>query len=307
VDGKRQELNAESPRQTLSHIQKLLSSRGIRPKDKLGQNFLIDLNLIDLIVRTAELTRDDLVLEIGTGTGSLTTRLAAEAGAVVSVELDPHIYELARETIGDLSNVRFINADALRNKNELSPAVLTAIDAAKSECDCTQFKLVANLPYAVATPVIANLLIQDRPIERMVATVQSEIAERLTAAPGTSAFGALSVLVQSLAAVSVVRRLGPSVFWPRPKVESAIVRINPDPARRALVGDVPRFRAFLRDLYTHRRKNLRGALSGWPTGRRDKAAVDQLLSELDLPGTIRAEELTIDQHRRLWQAFDKGD
>jgi 16S rRNA (adenine1518-N6/adenine1519-N6)-dimethyltransferase len=307
VDGKRKELNADSPRQTLSHIQKLLSSRGIRPKEKLGQNFLIDLNLIDLIVRTAELTSDDLVLEIGTGTGSLTTRLAAEAGAVVSVELDLHIYELARETIGDLSNVRFINSDALRNKNELSPAVLGAIDAAKSAMRNSHFKLIANLPYAVATPVIANLLIQDRPIERMVVTVQYEIAERLVAAPGTPAFGALSVLVQSLAAVSIVRRLGPSVFWPRPQVESAIVRIDPDPVRRALVGDVPRFRAFLRDLYTHRRKNLRGALSGWPTGRRDKAAVDQLLSNLELPGTIRAEELTIDQHQRLWQAFDQRD
>jgi 16S rRNA (adenine1518-N6/adenine1519-N6)-dimethyltransferase len=291
------------PRQTLSHIQRLLSSRGIRPKDKLGQNFLIDLNLVDLIVRTAELTTDDLALEIGAGTGSLTTRLAAAAGAVVSVELDPQILDLAREQIGDRPNVRLNNCDALRNKNELNPDLLATVDAAMSGFHCSRLKLVSNLPYAVATPVIANLLIQPRPIARMVVTVQCEIADRLMASPGTSAFGAVCVLVQSLASVSLIRRLPPSVFWPQPKVESAIVRIDPDAAKRARIGDVTRFREFLRDLYVHRRKNLRGALSGWPAGRRDKREVDRVLAELELPGTKRAEDLTIEQHHRLWQRF----
>jgi 16S rRNA (adenine1518-N6/adenine1519-N6)-dimethyltransferase len=138
----------------------------------------------------------------------------------------------------------------------------------------------------------------------MVATVQWEIAERLLAQPGTSQFSALSVLVQSLADVALVRKLAPSVFWPRPKVESAIVQIDPHPAKRATIGEVTRFRSFLRDLYTHRRKNLRGALSGWPTGRREKVEVDALLERLALPGTMRAEELTIEQHRELWNAFD---
>jgi 16S rRNA (adenine1518-N6/adenine1519-N6)-dimethyltransferase len=290
-------------RQTLSHIQRELSSRGIRPKNKLGQNFLIDLNLIDLIVRTAELSRDDLALEIGSGTGSLTAKLAAEAGAVVSVELDPIVHSLASDHVRDYSNVRLLNLDALRNKNELNPGVLQAIDAATKDLGCTRLKLVANLPYAVATPVIANLLIQGRPIERMVVTVQWEIAERLTAAPRTSQFSAVSVLVQSLADVSIVRRLAPSVFWPRPKVESAIVRIDPDPQKRARIDDVQSFRDFLRDLYVHRRKNLRGALSGWPSGRREKGAVDQLLAKLELPGTKRAEELSIEQHQELWRAW----
>src|SRR5437773_1476492 len=116
-----------APRQTLSYVKGLLAGRGILPKNKLGQSFLIDLNLIDLVVRTAELTSADLVLEVGTGTGSLTTRLADNAGAVVSVELDPVIHEMAGELLGDRANVRLLRADALRNKNELNPTVIATI------------------------------------------------------------------------------------------------------------------------------------------------------------------------------------
>jgi 16S rRNA (adenine1518-N6/adenine1519-N6)-dimethyltransferase len=293
------------PRQTLSHIQRLLTTHGIRPKNKLGQCFLIDLNLVDLIVRSAELSRDDLVLEVGAGTGSLTARLADSAGAVVSFEIDFSVHALALEQIDDRPNVRLIQCDALRNKNELHPRLIEALDSAQVNFGTTRLKLVANLPYAIATPVIANLLIGDRPIERMVVTVQWEIAERLLAQPGSSQFSAVSVLVQSLANVSLVRKLAPSVFWPRPKVESAIVQIDPQPSKRAKIGDVKRFREFLRDLYTHRRKNLRGALSGWPTGRREKADVDAVLGRLNLPGTMRAEELTIERHQDLWRAFDR--
>jgi 16S rRNA (adenine1518-N6/adenine1519-N6)-dimethyltransferase len=292
-----------SPRQTLSYLRNLLERHGLRPKNKLGQNFLIDLNLLDLIVRTAELTRDDLALEVGSGTGSLTTRLAQEAGAVLSVEIDPHFYELGRAVTAGLPNVVLVHADILKNKNELNPDVLAALDELQQRSGCKRLKLVANLPYVVATPVITNLLLNDRPVERMVVTVQQEIAERLTARPGTSAYGALSVLVQSLADVEIVRRLGPSVFWPRPQVASAIVLLRPSAAKRAHVGDVQRFRHFLRDLYVHRRKNLRGALTGWPGGRRDKAEVDRKLTELGLEGTTRAEDLDLEQHLRLCEAF----
>jgi 16S rRNA (adenine1518-N6/adenine1519-N6)-dimethyltransferase len=292
-----------APRQTLSYVKGLLASRGILPKSKLGQNFLIDLNLIDLVVRTAELTTADLVLEVGTGTGSLTNRLADSAGAVVSVELDPVIHDMAREVTGERANVRLLHADALRNKNELNPAVLAGLAEMRARFSTTRFKLVANLPYAVATPVISNVLLGDEPIERMVVTVQWEIAERLTARVGTSHYGALTVLVQSVAEVEIVRRLAPAVFWPRPQVESAIVLIRPDAGKRAKVGDVQRFRHFLRDLYVHRRKNLRGALAGWPSGRRDKAEVDAKLAALGLPGTTRAEDLDVGQHLQLCAAF----
>ena len=300
-------MDESAPRQTLSYVKALLTSRGLRPKEKLGQNFLIDLNLLDLIVRTAEPNRHDLVLEIGTGTGSLTTRLAEHAGAVLSVELDTAIHELARELVGPLPNVRLMRADALRTKNELNPDVLVALAEMRQAFHCEQVKLVANLPYAVATPVISNLLLSDFPISQMVVTVQWEIAERLMAQPGTADFGALAVLVQSLADVAMVRKLAPAVFWPRPQVESAIVQITPNAAKHAHVADMvasaTAFRVFLRDLYTHRRKNLRGALAGWPSGRREKSDVDRILTELELPGTTRAEDLDVEAHLRLCRAF----
>jgi len=292
-----------STRQTLSYLRGLFEAHGIRPKNKLGQNFLIDLNLLDLLVRTAELTRADLVLEIGSGTGSLSLQLAALAGAVLCVEVDPAFAELTRRAIAGRDNVVLLHADALKNKNELNPELLQALEDLHRQCGCANLKLVANLPYVVATPVIGNLLMSSLRLERMVVTVQLEIAMRLTAEPGTKEYGALSVLVQSLADVELVRRLPASAFWPRPKVESAIVQIRPNEAKRALVGDVLRFRHFLRDLYVHRRKNLRSALAGWPSGRRSREEVDRLLAQLNLSGSVRAEVLDIEQHRRLCDAF----
>jgi 16S rRNA (adenine1518-N6/adenine1519-N6)-dimethyltransferase len=292
-------------RQTLTYLRNLFESRGIRPKNKLGQNFLIDLNLLDVLLRAAELTRADLALEVGSGTGSLTVRLAEAAGAVLSVELDSAFYEMAREAVAGRPNVVLLHADVLHGKNFLNPKVLEALDETKRRFDCERVKLTANLPYAVATPVISNLLLSEIAMERMVVTVQWEIAERLTAAAGTKNYGALAVLVQSLADVEIVRRLPPSVFWPRPKVDSAIVCIRPNAAKRATVGDVHRFRVFLRDLYTHRRKNLRSALAGWPSGRRDKSEVDRKLSELGLDGTVRAEDLDLGQHLKLCAAFNE--
>jgi 16S rRNA (adenine1518-N6/adenine1519-N6)-dimethyltransferase len=292
-----------SDRQTLSYLRNLFTERGIKPKNKLGQNFLIDLNLLDLIVRSAELSKDDLVLEVGSGTGSLTVRLAEQAGALVSVELDPAFARMTDEAVTPRPQVRLFQTDILRNKNELSPEVLAGLTILAQEVGTKRIKLVSNLPYAVATPVISNLLLTDLVVERMVVTVQWEIAERLMARPGTASYGALAVMVQSLAEVSLVRRLPPAVFWPRPQVDSAIVLVRPDAAKRGQVGDVQRFRSFLRDLYTHRRKNLRGALASLAHGDFSKAEVDQKLSELNLPGTTRAEDLDLEQHRRLCGVF----
>jgi 16S rRNA (adenine1518-N6/adenine1519-N6)-dimethyltransferase len=285
-------------------LRNLFDERGIRPKNKLGQNFLIDLNLLDLLVRTAELTRDDLALEVGSGTGGLTARLLEHAGAVVSVEVDPAFAALTDEIVRDhRGRAALVHADVLKNKNELNPVVIEAINDLKRRIGCTRLKLTANLPYAVAVPVVSNLLLSDLGAERMVVTVQWEIAERLTAAPGTKAYGALAVLTQSLADVQVVRRLPPAAFWPRPQVDSAIVLVRPDAAKRAHVGDVARFRAFLRDLYAHRRKNLRGALLGFPGRRFGKPEVDAKLAELGVEGTTRAEALDREQHLRLCAAF----
>jgi 16S rRNA (adenine1518-N6/adenine1519-N6)-dimethyltransferase len=295
--------SGSSPRQTLSYLRSLFQARGIQPKSKLGQCFLIDLNLLQLLVRTAELSRDDLVLEIGTGTGSLTVQLAEHAGAVLSMEVDPVFFALAEEAVSGRDNVTLVQGDVLRNKNEISPELLTVLEDVRRRSGATQVKLVANLPYVVATPVIANLLLSPIDIERMVVTVQLEIALRLIAGPGTKDYGALSVFVQALADVELVRRLAPTVFWPRPAVASAIVQIRPTEMKRRQVGDPLRFRHFLRDLYSHRRKNLRGALTSWPSGRRSREEVDRVLSGLGIEGTIRAETLNVGQHLRLCAAF----
>jgi 16S rRNA (adenine1518-N6/adenine1519-N6)-dimethyltransferase len=292
-----------SPRQTLSYLHRLFESYGLEAKSKLGQNFLIDLNLLDLIVRTAELDRSDAVLEVGTGTGSLTARLADVAGAVVTVEIDKTLQPVAKEVVGERPNVRFLFGDALAKKNELNPDMLAAWDEAAKEKGCPRKKLVANLPYVIATPLVSNLLIARDDIERMVVMVQWEIAERMRAVPNTKDYNALSVLMQSVADVEVVRKVLPTNFHPRPKVDSAIVLIKPNAEKRAKVGDVAKFRAFLRDLYVHRRKNLRQALIGWPTGRKEKADVDAKLAALGLDGTVRSEALDLEQHLRLAAAF----
>ena len=292
-----------SPRQTLSYLRRLFEAHGLEPKGKLGQNFLIDLNLLDFVVRTAELEHTDAVLEVGTGTGSLTTRLADRAGAVVTVEIDKTLQPVARQVIGERANVRFVFGDALAGKNELNPQMLAAWDEATAGAGCTRRKLVANLPYVIATPVVTNLLIARSDIERMVVMVQWEIAERMRAVPSTKDYNAMSVLVQSLADVEVVRKVAPTNFYPRPQVDSAIVKITPNAAKRAKVGDVGRFRAFLRDLYVHRRKNLRQALSGWPQGRKDKADVDAKLAALGIDGTLRSKTLDLEQHLRLAATF----
>jgi 16S rRNA (adenine1518-N6/adenine1519-N6)-dimethyltransferase len=196
-----------------------------------------------------------------------------------------------------------LNADALKNKNELNPGMLAALEEAAAQKDIKQIKVVANLPYAVAVPVVSNLLLTELPVERMVVTVQWEIAERWLAEPGSKAYGALAVLVQSLAEVELVRKVPPASFWPRPLVWSAIVRLRPDPARRAQVGDVRRFRTFLRDLYMHRRKNLRGALATLAGRHFRKDQIDASLAGLGIDGTTRAETLDRAQHLQLSNVF----
>ena len=295
-----------SPRQTQSFLRNLFQQLRVRPKNKLGQNFLIDLNLLEVLLAEAELTPSDLVLEVGTGTGSLTGRLADQAGAVLSVEIDPHFYQLAQETIGYRPHVKLLNIDVLKNKNLLSPALMEPLRSAWQSGKFTAVKLAANLPYAVATPVISNLLLSDVPFERMVVTVQWEIAQRLLSEPGCKEYGALAVLVQTIADVELIRKMPPTSFWPRPKVESAIVRIKPNAVKRARVADPLALRIFLRDIYAHRRKHLRGALLACPERAHDKSAkeqVDAMLEKLGIDGGVRAETMDIDQHLRLFEAF----
>lgn len=293
--------------QTLTYLRTLFEERGLEAKSKLGQNFLIDLNLLDLVARIGAPGPEDCVLEVGTGTGSLTSRLMDRAGAVLSVEIDSGFHQLASEALEPRDHVVLLHADALVTKNKLNPLVIDALTDLMARTNTKRIKLIANLPYAVATPVMCNLLLTDLPLDRMVVMVQWEHGAKLCAPPTTNHYGALSVLVQSLCYVELIRRVSPRVFWPRPKVDSAIVKIVTNKHKRARVGDVKRFRIFLRDLYVHRRKNLRGALHAMADRPWSKEEVDARLAALGIDGTVRAEDLDKEKHLILCNAFDGAD
>jgi 16S rRNA (adenine1518-N6/adenine1519-N6)-dimethyltransferase len=278
-------------RQTRSHLQKLLGDRGWHPRHDLGQNFLVDVNLVEFVVRSAELSERDVVLEVGPGSGGMTTFMAERAGQVVSIEIDPRMAELAEQATARFNNVQIRNIDALRNKNNLADELLSDVRTALAEVPDSRLKLVANLPYCVATPVISNLIATDLPWERMVVTVQYEMAERMAAQPGSNDYSGLAVWLQAQADVQILKKLGPTVFWPRPKVDSAVVQVDRNHEKQAGIIDRVAFQEFVRTLFTQRRKALRTVLAGMYKGRLDKTALDAILATQGLDETIRAERL----------------
>ena len=300
-------MTTDLPRQTTSYLLRRFREAGIRPRTQLGQNFLADLNLVELLVRSADVGPRDVVLEVGTGAGSVTSLVAPLAAAVVTVEIDGSLYQLAGEELHRFANVAMLNTDALAGKHRINPEVLAAVDAAMAAAPDRRFKLVANLPYNVATPVLSNLLALDRPPETMTATIQKELADRIVARPGTRDYGALSIWMQSQCQTELVRILPPSVFWPRPKVHSAIVQVRFDPALRARISDRTFFHGFIRAMFLHRRKFLRSQLASAVKGKLEKADVDRILSEQGLAPDLRAEQLDVDAFLALSEAVQKAE
>jgi 16S rRNA (adenine1518-N6/adenine1519-N6)-dimethyltransferase len=291
-----------SSRQTLSYLMERMKEAGIRPQGQHGQSFLIDLNLLDLLVRTADLGPKDVVLEIGTGMGSLTSRMAPLAAEVVTVEIDPRLFALAAEELSGLTNVTMLQQDALKNKNTIHPAVLEAVRQKLDAQPGSRLKLVANLPYNVATPVLSNLLTSDPTPISLTATIQKELADRIVARPGTKDYSALSIWMQALCTMEIAREMGPQVFWPRPKVHSAILHILPNPLKRKALGHLEFFHGFIRSLFFHRRKFLRGVLVSMYSDQLDKMAIDDILSQFELPADARAEQLEVKTLIALSQA-----
>lgn len=287
------------PRQTKTFLLERFREMGIRPATRHGQNFLIDLNLVQLIIDSADLTADDVVLEVGTGTGSLTAMMAERAAAVVTVEIDSHLFELASEQLFDLPNVTMLQLDALRNKNNIDDRVMDAIGEHLAAAPNRRFKLVANLPYNIATPILSNLLLARHVPHSMTATIQKELAERITALPSTKDYSALSVWIQSQATAEIVRLLPPSVFWPSPKVTSAILNIVVDPARQEQIANLPFFHQIVKALFLHRRKFLRANVLAAMKRHLNKDAVDSVLDEMGFAPDTRTEQLDVPTLIRL--------
>ncbi len=280
-------------RQTKTFLLQRFREMGIRPATRHGQNFLIDLNLVGLIVDAAELTEDDVVLEVGTGTGSLTAMMAAQVAAVVTVEVDSHLFELASEQLVDLPNVTMLRLDALRNKNTIDDRVMAAVGEQLSAGQGRRFKLVANLPYNIATPLLSNLLLSRHVPQSMTVTIQKELAERIVASPSTKDYSALSVWIQSQCITEIVRILPPSVFWPAPKVSSAILRIVVDPQRRSRIADLNFFHGITKALFLHRRKFLRANLVAALKRHLNKQQIDVLFDTMGFATDTRTEQLDV--------------
>lgn len=281
----------------------LFQQHGFNPRSDLGQNFLIDINLIEFAVRAAELTVDDIVLEVGPGTGGMTTFLSEQAGKVISVEVDRNMFALATDATSHCDNVTLINRDILKNKNTIAPEITELLIAELAATPNSQLKLVANLPYSVATPVITNLVASQLPWQRMVCTIQLELGEKMVAQPGESNYGALAVWLQSQCSVKIIRRLTPNVFWPRPKVNSAIVSIWRHDGRGDKILDKKFFQDFLRRLFHHRRKLMRRVLVGMYSKQLSKTDVDTLMEELGHDAETRAETLDVPTFVKLGNKF----
>lgn len=291
----------KTKRQTLSFLQSRFREIGIQPNTKHGQNFLIDLNLVDFVAESANIQPNDVVFEVGTGTGSLTAKVAAKAAEVITVEIDQQLAGLAREELFDFENITFLQQDALRNKNNFDEKVLQVIR--EKVTGDRGFKLVANLPYNVATPVMSNLLLCDIYPDSMTVMIQKELGDRMVASPSTKDYGSLSVWMQSICFTAILREVPPSVFWPRPKVTSAIVQVISDPSRRDAIPDLKFFHQFTRRIFMHRRKFLRSSILGAWKGELGKSDVDEIMAQLELGPDARAEQLDIQTMQELCEAI----
>jgi len=246
--------------QTKREIEALLAGAGLRPQKRFGQHFLIDGNLMRRLVACAKLDPGDLVLEVGGGTGGLTDLLVGCVGRLICVEIDRGFHAILSERFRQAPGVTLVCRDILAGKNHVSPEIQAMLSSHDGEA-VGQVKLVANLPYQVATPLVMNLLVDCPEVRRLCFTVQAEVGDRMTAPAGCKAYGPLSIIAQCLCRIEVVARVPPEAFWPRPAVESVMIRmdvIDPPPADREVVKS---FAALIRGSFHHRRKTLRSALA----------------------------------------------
>lgn len=275
-----------SPSKTIE----ILQSNDFQFLKKFGQNFLIDLHVLDKIVDSADVSEDDVCLEIGPGIGSLTQFLAERAKKVIAVEIDDRLIPILQKNLADYDNVHLIHADFL--KLDLAEVL--------RELEITQpIKVIANLPYYITTPIIMGLYESHIPIAGMTVMVQEEVARRMQAGPGTKDYGALSLAVQYYAEASIAAFVPPNCFMPRPGVGSSVVQLTTHKEISIPVEDESLMFQVIKAAFGQRRKTLVNSLSGSPEIHFEKSVIQEALRSLGLSETIRGEALTLEQFAAL--------
>lgn len=278
--------NLGNPKNTIEIIQKY----EFMFQKKFGQNFLIDTHVLEKIISAAGITKNDCVLEIGPGIGTMTQYLAENAGHVVAVEIDRNLIHILKETLADYDNVTVINEDILR----------VDIKALAEEYNGGKpIKVVANLPYYITTPIIMGLFESGVPIDNITVMVQKEVADRMKEGPGSKDYGALSLAVQYYAEPEIVANVPPNCFIPRPNVGSAVIRLTRHKEMPVEVKDPALMFKIIRASFNQRRKTLQNGLGNAPELPYTKEQIAAAIAEMGLTPTIRGEALSLAQFAQL--------
>lgn len=263
---------------------------------KFGQNFLIDSHVLDKIVSAAGITKDDFILEIGPGIGTMTQYLAASARKVFAVEIDKALIPILEDTLKEFDNVQVINQDILK---------VDIKKLAEEHNDGKPIKVVANLPYYITTPIIMGLFESQVPIDSITVMVQKEVADRMKVGPGTKDYGALSLAVQYYAEPYIVANVPPNCFMPRPKVGSAVIRLTRHEKPPVEVADEKLMFRLIRASFNQRRKTLANGLNNSPELSYSKEEIQQTIEKCGFKAGIRGEALTLEDFAKLANVFSE--
>lgn len=278
--------NLGSAKSTASIINKY----GFSFQKRFGQNFLIDEHVLDKIVDAALIGKEDGVIEIGPGIGTMTQRLCEAASKVVAIEIDKELIPILSETMSGYDNVKIINADVM--KTDLDKLI-------RDEFSGMSVKVVANLPYYITTPIVMSLLENHLPVESITIMVQKEVAQRMQAGPGTKDYGALSLAVQYYADTYIAANVPPNCFMPRPKVGSGVIRLTVRKEAEVEVTDEKLMFSLIRAAFNQRRKTLVNAVTNFSGLDYSKEDIEKALAELDISERIRGEALSLQQFADL--------
>ena len=279
-----------NPKNTIEVIQKYEFAF----QKKFGQNFLIDTHVLDKIIRAAGVTKEDMVLEIGPGIGTMTQCLAEAAGRVVAVEIDSNLIPILKDTLKDYDNITVINEDILK---------VDIKKLAEEYNGGRPIKVVANLPYYITTPIIMGLFESEVPIDNITVMVQKEVADRMQTGPGSKDYGALSLAVQYYAEPYIVANVPPNCFIPRPNVGSAVIRLTRHQKPPVEVKDSGLMFRLIRASFNQRRKTLQNGLNNSSELHYSKEQIARAIESLGVPATVRGEALTLEQFARLANYF----